>query len=149
MKYTCSIDIDRSLEEVVGLFQDPDNLQHWQPGLLSYEHIRGTPGEPGSTARLMFKSGKREINMTETILPSEHPHEFRSIYETTGVSNLSRSLFEPINEHRTRLISEQEFKFSGFMKLMGFLMPGAFRKQSEKFLQHFKEFAEKGNSQRE
>ena len=48
---------------------------------------------------------------------------------------------------KTRWISESEFQFSGFgMKLMGLLMPGAFKKQSLKYMEDFKNFAEKGIS---
>lgn len=58
-----------------------------------------------------------------------------------------KNSFEVINDHTTKWISESEFQFSGFMmKLMGFLMPGAFKKQSIKYLGDFKAFAEKGIS---
>jgi len=44
-------------------------------------------------------------------------------------------------------VSESEFEFAGFgMKLIGFLMPGAFKKQSLKYLTDFKDFAENGTS---
>ena len=38
--------------------------------------------------------------------------------------------------------SDSHFKFSGFMKLMGLFMPGAFKKQSQQSLDRFKAFAE-------
>jgi hypothetical protein len=40
------------------------------------------------------------------------------------------------------LPKEQEFQFKGFMKIIGFLFPGAFKKQSLKYLVDFKQFAE-------
>ncbi|MEO2058942.1 MAG: SRPBCC family protein, partial [Mesonia sp.] len=44
-------------------------------------------------------------------------------------------------------ISESEFQFSSFaMKVMGFLMPGAFKKQSLKYMKDFKAFVEDGKS---
>ena len=44
-------------------------------------------------------------------------------------------------------VSESEFQFQGFgMKLFGFLMPGAFKKQSQKYLNDFKNFVENGTS---
>ncbi|MEJ2005154.1 MAG: SRPBCC family protein [Cyclobacteriaceae bacterium] len=142
MKYTCSIDIDRPFNEVITLFDNPDNLKHWQPGLISYERLSGKPGEPGAKAKLHYKMGKRDVEMIETIREHDKAGKFVSTYETNGVTNISTSIFEPINEHRTRYISEQEFIFSGIMKLMGWFMPGAFRKESEKYLHRFKEFAE-------
>ncbi len=141
MKYTCSIDIDKPIDEVIELFDNPDNLGKWQPGLISYEHLSGTPGEPGAKAKLHYKMNKREVEMIETVIKRGHG-EFTAVFETNGVKNISKNLFEPINEHRTRLISEQEFQLSGLMKWMGWFMPGAFRKESEKYLHRFKEFAE-------
>ena len=41
---------------------------------------------------------------------------------------------------------ESEFIFSGFMKIMGIVMPGAFKKESYKYLKLFKEFAESSSS---
>ncbi|WP_337251640.1 hypothetical protein [Maribacter halichondriae] len=42
---------------------------------------------------------------------------------------------------------ETDFQFEGFMmKTMGFLMPGAFKKQSKKYMEDFKAFAEEGVS---
>jgi carbon monoxide dehydrogenase subunit G len=142
MKYTCSIDIDKPIDDVIRLFDNPDNLKYWQPGLLSYEHLSGTPGELGARAKLHYKMGKREIEMIETVIKRDLPHEFTGSYETNGVVNISKNFFEPINEKRTRYTSEQEFKLSGFMKIMGWFMPGSFQKESEKYLRQFKDFAE-------
>ena len=40
------------------------------------------------------------------------------------------------------VINDQEFRFKGFMKIIGLLMPGAFKKQSKKYLEDFKYFVE-------
>ncbi|WP_436762996.1 SRPBCC family protein [Streptosporangium sp. V21-05] len=46
--------------------------------------------------------------------------------------------------------SESEYRFSGFlMKPVGFLVPGAFRKQSRQHMRDFKTFAERGKDVRE
>ena len=46
--------------------------------------------------------------------------------------------------------SESEYRFSGLlMRLVGLLMPGAFRKQSLQHMQDFKAFAEQGKDVRE
>ena len=48
------------------------------------------------------------------------------------------------------LVSENEYRFSGLlMRLVGLLMPGAFRKQSLQHMQDFKAFAEQGKDVRE
>ncbi|MCB0458291.1 MAG: SRPBCC family protein, partial [Flavobacteriaceae bacterium] len=85
--------------------------------------------------------------MTETILENNFPKTFHAAYETQGVYNIQRNFFSEINATTTEWLSESEFRFSGFgMKLLGWLMPGAFKKQSMKYLIDFKNFAEKGTS---
>lgn len=142
MKYTVEIEIDLPVDRVVELFDNPDNLKHWQPGLQSVEPLSGTPGQPGAKSRLKFQMRKRDIEMVETITVRNLPEEFSGTYEAKGVFNHVKNRFIPISENKTRYVSEQEFQFKGFMKLFGMLMPGAFRKQSQQYLQNFKQFAE-------
>ncbi|GGX39052.1 SRPBCC family protein [Streptomyces chryseus] len=50
----------------------------------------------------------------------------------------------------TLWVSESEYRFSRvLMRLVGVLMPGAFRKQSRQHMQDFKAFAELGKDVRE
>ena len=50
----------------------------------------------------------------------------------------------------TLWVSESEYRFSGvLMRLVGLLMPGAFRKQSLQHMQDFKAFAEQGTDVRD
>lgn len=143
MKYSSEIEINLPVKKVVELFDNPDNLKHWQPGLQSFQHLSGTPGEPGAKSKLHFKMGKRDIEMIETITVRNLPEEFSGTYEAKGVWNEVKNHFIPLDENRTLYRCENEFQFSGFMKIIGFLMPGAFKKESMKYLVQFKEFAEK------
>jgi uncharacterized membrane protein len=142
MKYSVLITIDKPVNEVVALFDNVDNMKKWMNGLESFEPLDGTPGEVGAKSRLRFKMGKREIEMIETITAKNLPEEFTGTYEAKGVFNIVRNSFEPLPGNKTKYTTEQEFQFKGFMKLMGLLMPGAFKKQSMKYLQDFKAFAE-------
>ena len=142
MKYTTEIEIEKPIEKVIELFDNPDNLKKWMEGLQSFEHISGTPGQPGAKSRLFFKMGKREVEMIETITVRNLPDEFSGTYEAKGVYNIAKNKFLKVSETRTKYISENEFQFKGFMKFFAFLMPGAFKKQSFKYLQHFKDFVE-------
>jgi hypothetical protein len=55
----------------------------------------------------------------------------------------NKNTFVALESNKTKLISEQEFQLSGFYKLLGWLFPNLFKKQSFKYLEAFKEFAEK------
>ncbi len=147
MKYTTEVIIDLPREEVVKKLDNPENMKHWQKGLIGYELLDGTPGQVGAKMKLEYKMGKRELSMTETITKNDFPAEFHANYDTSGVHNIQRNYFHDIDGNSTRWVSESEFKFAGFgMKLMGWLMPGAFKKQSQKYLNDFKDFAENGTS---
>lgn len=142
MKYSHEVEINKPLEKVIRLFDNPDNLYLWMKGLQKFEHLSGNPGEPGAISRLTFKMGNREMVMTETITSKQLPQEFSGIYEAKGVFNIVTNSFEKISPEKTRYRTENEFQFKGFMKIIAFLMPGAFRKQSLKYMEDFKKFAE-------
>lgn len=146
MKYQQEITIKRPKKEVAEKFSNPENMKHWQRGFIFMKPINGKMGTEGSQNLLKYKMGKREIEMKETILKNNLPHEFTATYEAKGVYNFQRNRFADTPENHTQWISDNEFRFSGFMKIFGWFMPGAFKKQSLKYMQDFKAFAEDGKS---
>ncbi len=147
MKYITEIEVNVPISEFTKKLDNPENMKHWQKDLISYTHLSGIPGNEGSKMELKYKMGKRELVMIETIIKRNLPHEFHVIYDTKGVHNIQKNYFNAVNENTTKWISETEFEFSGFfMKLMGFIVPGVFKKQSMKYLKDFKAFAEEGIS---
>ena len=147
MKYTTEVVINLPREEVIKKLDNAENMKHWQRGLQGYELLEGTPGKPGAKMKLDYKMGKREMSMTETITKNEFPSEFHANYDTKGVHNIQKNYFHEVDGSTTKWVSESEFQFAGFgMKLLGWLMPGAFKKQSQKYLDDFKAFAENGTS---
>lgn len=143
MKYKLEILINLPREEVIKLFDNPENLKYWQSGFISSKHLKGEPGQVGTQSLLRHKMGKREIEMVETITNRNWPDEFSATYETKGVWNGMKNYFSDIDGNKTKWVSEVEFKFQGFMKLIAFLLPGSFKKQSYKYMVDFKKFAEK------
>lgn len=142
MKYSNEVMIKLPLNEVIALFDSEENLFKWQPELLTFEHVSGEKGEVGAKSKMRYKMGKREVDMIETITVKDFPKEFSATYEAKGVWNEMRNYFEEIDNNTTRWRSDSHFEFSGFMKLMGIFMSGAFKKQSQKSLDRFKDFAE-------
>jgi hypothetical protein len=146
MKYTTEVTVDLPRDEFIKKLDDPENMKHWQKGLVNYEHLSGNPGLEGAQMSLSYKMGKRELQMVETVIKRNLPEELHSIYDAKGVHNIQKNYFEEM-DGKTKWISESEFQFSGLgMKIMGFLMPGAFKKQSLKYMEDFKAFAENGIS---
>ncbi|MEM8509054.1 MAG: SRPBCC family protein [Bacteroidota bacterium] len=146
MKYTTEIVIDLPRDAFIQKLDNPDNMKHWMRGLLSHEMVSGEPGQEGARMTMRFKMGKREMEMVETIIKRNMPEEIHMTYDTKGVQNIQKNFFKE-EDGKTRWISESEFQFDGLgMKIMAFLMPGAFKKQSRKYAEDFKNFAEKGIS---
>lgn len=142
MLYTHEIQIDLSRTKVIELFDTTENLKEWQTGLQGYEFITGELGKEGSTMKLDFMIGKRQIELLETITKKNLPEEFEGKYEWKGGWNTLKNTFIELGENKTVWISETEMHHSGFMKVVGFLMPGSFKKNSFKFMENFKQFAE-------
>ncbi|WP_417871993.1 SRPBCC family protein [Winogradskyella sp.] len=147
MKYTTEIVIEKPLLEVTRKMDSTENMKHWQEGLISAEHISGTPGEFGAKMKLKYKHGKRRMELIETITKQDFPNEFHATYATKGVRNIQQNYFESTSEGHTKWICVNEFEPTTFMmNAMLFLMPKAFKKQTKKFMTNFKNFAEKSIS---
>lgn len=145
MKYTVEIEIDKPIDKVIELFDNTDTMSQWMEGLQSVEHLSGTPGQPGAKLKLRFKMGSREFEMIETVTVRNLPDEFTGTYEANGVLNTVKNSFIKLSDTKTKYVTENEFQLKGFMKVMAFLMPGAFKKQSLKFMGDFKKFVESQN----
>jgi hypothetical protein len=147
MKYTVEIIVKVPLNEFIKKFDNPDNMKHWQRGLISTEHISGNPGEYGSKMKLKYLLGKRKMELIETVTHRKLPHEFHGTYDTKGIQTIQENYFEQTPEGHTKWISKSEFIPLGFiMRAMIILMPGAFKKQSMLYMKDFKNFVEKGIS---
>ena len=107
-----------------------------------------------------MEMGQQKFEATETITRRE-PADLRSIPKGSGVHfereivgegmwSVGRELLTEAGPNTTLWVSENEYRFSGLlMRLVGFLMPGTFRKQSLQHMQDFKAFAEQGKDVRE
>ncbi len=143
--FIVAVEIDLPRERVIELFDNPDNLYKWQTGLQSFEHVSGEPGQPGAVSKFVYQQGKQRIELTETITKRNLPDEFNGTYSWGGGSNTMHNRFIELAPDRTRWESTCDYQFTSVMlKLMGLFMSGMFRKQTLKFMQNFKAFAEEG-----
>jgi len=143
MKYRCTIDIHLPRERVITLFDDPANLKRWQPTLRSFEALDGKPGSVGARSKLTYKKGGREMVMTETITVRDLPERFAGTYAMDGVDNTVDNRFTAVDADTTRWDADVEFKFTNpLLTLLGWVVPGMFKKQTQEFMRLFKEFAE-------
>lgn len=141
MQYTLEETIDLPREKVAELFVKPEHLKGWQKGFKSINYTKGETGETGSEAELVFEMGKREMKMKQEILENKLPDFIKFRFENRGVENIQVNRLET-KDGKTHYVVDNTFNFSGIMKLMGWLMPGAFKKQSQKYMDDFKAYAE-------
>ncbi|GAA0990139.1 SRPBCC family protein [Nocardiopsis tropica] len=160
MKYTVSIEVALPRERVAQLLADPAHMSKWLRGLVLHEPLSGVHGQVGTTSRVVMQAGKQKMECTETItrrepanlrgIPKEQVVHFDREIVGEGMWSAVRDRLTEAGPEATLWESENEYRFSGvMMRLVGFLMPGAFRKQSHQHMQDFKAFAEQGKDVRE
>jgi uncharacterized protein YndB with AHSA1/START domain len=160
MKYTVSTEIALPRERVVQLLADPANFPKWLRGLVVHEPISGAPGEVGTTSRVVLQMGQQEFEGIETItrrepadlgrIPKDSVVHFDREIVGEGMWSVAHERFTEAGPETTLWESESEYRFDGLlMRLVGLLMPGAFRKQSRGHMEDFKAFAEQGKDVRD
>lgn len=143
MKYSEEVLIAAPRDEVIARYDNYDNLPKWQESYVSHEHLEGEPGATGSRTRVRHQMGKSEEDLIETIEARAFPDRQVTVYECGPVWNRNVSTFDAIDGMQTRWTMEVEFRASGLMmKVMMFLMPGAFKKQTRKAMTQFKAYVE-------
>ena len=160
MRYTVSIEIALPREAVAQLLADPAHMPKWLRGLVLHEPLSGVHGQVGTKSRVVIQMGQQKFEGTETITRRE-PADLRGIPQGSvvhfdreivgeGMWSAARERLTEASPDRTLWVSENEYRFSGvLMRLVGFLMPGTFRRQSLQHMQDFKAFAEQGTDVRE
>jgi hypothetical protein len=160
MKYTVSMEIALPRERVAQLLADPEHLPKWLRGLVLHEPLSGVHGQVGTTSRVVMQMGQQRFEGIETItrrepvdlhgIPREGVVHFEREIVGGGTWSAVRDRLTEAGPQRTLWQSENEYRFSGLLtRLVGLLMPGAFRKQSLQHMQDFRAFAEHGKDVRD
>ncbi|MBC7876030.1 MAG: SRPBCC family protein [Anaerolineales bacterium] len=143
MKFTLELPIRKPRAEVWKAFDNVENMKKWQPTLIKFENVSGTPGQPGAVSNLIYAEGKREFVLVEKITYRAEPDQFDGVYENDFADNVIKNFFIATSENETLWKMENEFKFKTFiMKIMGPLMKKNFVIRTEKDMARFKELVE-------
>jgi hypothetical protein len=143
MKFICSTVIDLPINRTIELYQLQEDFNQWHLGFVSKELISGLSNQINTKSKLVYHNNNNVIELVETILPPKSENQFISLYEHKHMINIMTSTFSTITKNQTRLDVEIHYtKFIGFMpKLMAILMPGVFKKQTQKMVDNFKNYA--------
>ena len=71
---------------MIELFDNPDNMAFWQPGIIRVTHESGEAGKPWAVPRIRYRHGnKREFEMFETVKVRNLPNEFPGSFDVPGM----------------------------------------------------------------
>ena len=144
MNFTCSIEVKKPKQIVANLFANPDYLHKYQDNFISKELISGSEGKNGAVSKMLYKMGKGNMQLTETIIENNLPDSFFAQYHHKHMDNTMRCTFKALNENTTLYSSEIHYTaFRGFIpKSLAILFPKMFKNQVNKWLISFKNFVE-------
>ena len=142
MNYTVSNTINSSLEKVHEKFIEPQGALNWMEGLVTIDRVSGTPYTTGAKSDFYSVYKNKEMKISETILEEDLPNQIKFGYYSPMGYNEVELLFEKIDENTIKQTNNSYFELKGFMKIMGFLMKGMFKKQSLKYMDGFKNYVE-------
>lgn len=138
MKLKTETVIDASLASVWAAFDNPDNMVRWHLNLESFNHVSGTPGQPGAVSDLKYDENGKKVVLRETITERREPDFLAGTYDSPMGKSLIVNHFEAIDENTTRWTSWCNFTFRGFTKFMSLFASGMIRKRIESDMQRFK-----------
>ena len=84
-------------------FDNVENMKKWQPTLMKFEPVSGTPGQVGAVSELTYNENGREFMLIEKITRRDEPNGFDAIYENSLQTTLSE----------IRLLNREKIKRSG------------------------------------
>ena len=138
MKTRNEITIDADRATVWREFDNPDNLDKWQPTLRSFTHQSGTPGEPGAVSELVYDENGREVTMTETMTEKREPDFMAGHYDSAWSKATIVNHFEVIGDKQTRWVMYSNHQFKGFFRVLGIFFRKSICSRTDDWMQRFK-----------
>jgi len=143
MKYKLELTLNKPRTDVWRVFDDPNNMDKWQPTLTKIERLEGMAGQPGSVATLTFKSGEREYSLIEKVTYREEPTRLDGFFVNEFAINTIKNTFLEKSINETLWKTEVEFKFKTIlMILMAPFVKKRFVANTQRDMKRFKEWVE-------
>ena len=143
MKFTLELPINKPRAEVWKAFDNPQNMNKWQPSLISFETISGTQGQPGAVSKITFEERGRQFELMEIVTHRDEPNRLDGVYENNFADNIVRNTFVEKGKDQTLWVVETEFKFKTLlMRILGPIMKKNYVARTQKDMERFKEMVE-------
>lgn len=147
MKYRCETNIKLRRDQVVKLFMDDSKRHHWQDDFVKLVRKTENTWQQGAVTEYTYRHRAKVLILTETILENELPDYVSAKYEASQMTNTMKNEFIIIGEQETRWIAIVEYSyFKGLLKKTFLpMMRKKFVRQTQRWLDQFKSFAESEN----
>ncbi len=146
MKIRSEVIIDAEPKAVWRIFDNPDNMEKWQPTLKSFNPISGERGQPGAISELIYEENGREFRMIEHVTERREPHFMAGTYASDWGKAIVVNQFEDLGDGRTRWIAWWNHTSRGFMRLLSPFMKRSMAKRLDSDLHRFKLMVETESS---
>ncbi|MFO1095740.1 MAG: SRPBCC family protein [Planctomycetaceae bacterium] len=144
MKIDYTLELSAPRELVWRAFDNPSNLQKWQPSLISFDAVSGMPGQVGARSQLTYREGGHEIVLIETVTLRREPEEFAGTYESDHGVNILSNRFAETGTGLTRWDVLTEMQLKGMAKFMAPMVRGMVEKRVRADCERFKTLLEAG-----
>jgi uncharacterized membrane protein len=144
MRAETTIVIRRPVSNVWNFFTDVDTLRHWLTGFQRFEHLSGTPGQPGARSKHIYAMNGRTIEMIEEITVRTENREFSGILTNEWMVSTIRTVFKDLGASGTEITSVVESRFiPWYLKIVGpLVMKKGFQARQDADVKRFKEYVE-------
>lgn len=144
MELRNQIEIKAPIDFTASYLRQSEYFDQWQDDFQSATLLSGDRDQIGAQTRMLYKFGKSDMELIETIRNNNLPNSFEALYEHKHMNNTMLSTFEDLGNDKTLYTTQVNYiEMKGLMiKIMAKLFSGKFKKGPEKWMQQFKEFVE-------
>ncbi len=147
LSYYEEIIINSNIENVINLHEDPQYLENYMSGFISFQTVKGEVRKTGSISEIsmIFNSNEsvtRKIVMKEEVISNNLPNQKVVHLNTGSVKNIITYRFIKLDENKTLFFRDHKYEFNTYMKVYSFFMSRKIKRESYRYLKNFKSFVE-------
>jgi len=123
MELRNQIEINAPREFVASYLRSSEHFGKWQDDFQSATLLSGDKDQVCAQTRMLYKFGKSDMELIETIRKNNLPNSFEALYEHKHMDNTMLSTFEDLGNDKTLYSTQVNYiEMKGLMiKIMAFL----------------------------
>ena len=142
IKFEENIIINSNIDTVAMVLNNPENKTNYINEIKEYKLISGERGKKGSKSEIKINTEGNSILLKEKIIHNKLPNEIKISLNADGVHNVYTQKLKAISKDKTKLITIQEFSFTGYMKFTSFFIESILVEQTRSELKNIKSYIE-------